>query len=317
VILVVSHDGDDHAGRVLGALARAGHPALLFDTAAFPQHMTVAQRFGEGAVRFDVATHGRRLAVDDCGAVWWRRPQPFTLHPALDPGVACFAYSECREAIEGMWAASAAVWVNDPARDDAAHHKPFQLTVAAAVGLAIPKTLITNDPVEARAFIDALGPERTIFKTFLATEDHWRETRLLRRDELALLDQVRLAPVIFQEYIPADADVRLTVIGDDAFAVEVTKSPSAYPVDYRVDLDGATFAPVRLPDEVLRSVHALLDRLGLRYGAVDLLRTDDGYIFLEVNPAGEFLFVEDRSGVPLAAAMASYLARIDRQRSAA
>lgn len=317
MILVVSHDGDDHAGRVLGALAAAGHPALLFDTAAFPQQMTVAQCFGGGPVRFDVLMGGRRLPVDDCGAVWWRRPQPFALHPALDPGVAGFAYSECREAIEGMWAASPATWVNDPARDDAAHHKPFQLTMAAAVGLAIPRTLITNDPDEARKFIDDIGADRTIYKTFLATEEHWRETRLLRRDELALLDQVRLAPVIFQEYIAADADVRLTVIGDDAFAVEVTKSPSAYPVDYRVDMDGATFRRVCLPDEVLRSVHALLDRLGLRYGAVDLLRTQDGYTFLEVNPAGEFLFVEDRSGVPLAAAMASYLAGIDRQRSAA
>jgi glutathione synthase/RimK-type ligase-like ATP-grasp enzyme len=289
MILVLSHGGDDHAVRVLGEMSRARHPALLFDTAAFPQSIT------------------------DFGAAWWRRPQPHVLHPGIEPGLASFTYSECHEAIDGMWAASRAAWVNDPHRDEIAHHKPFQLAVASELGLPLPRSLITNDPVEARAFIDDVGPDRTVYKTFLATEQHWRETRLLRREEMSLLARVRLAPVIFQEFVPARADVRVTVIGDDVFPVEVTKAPGAYPIDYRVDIDGSTFRPATVPDDVVEALRALLGRLGLRYGALDLLRTDDGYVFLEVNPAGEFLFVEDKTGLPLSAAMASYLADLDRQ----
>lgn len=313
MILVLSHAGDEHAVRVLGELAVAGHPALLFDTSAFPQTTTVTQRFGPGVSHFESVVEGQRLDIADCGAAWWRRPQPYELHPGIDPGVVSFTYSECREAIDGMWAASRATWVNDPARDETAHHKPFQLSLAAELGLPLPRTLITNDPAEARRFIEEVGSDRTVYKTFLATEEHWRETRVLRREELSLLDQVRLAPVIFQEFVKATADIRVTVIGDDAFAAEVTKAPGAYPIDYRVDIDGATFRPTTLPDDVLRPVHDLLDRMGIRYGAVDLLRTTDGYVFLEVNPAGEFLFVEDKTGLPLAAAMASYLAALDRQ----
>lgn len=312
MILVLSHAGDDHAVRVLDELARSNAPALLLDTAAFPRTTSVVQRFETGSATFELRTESGSVDLDDVGAAWWRRPQPFVLDPALDPSVASFTFSECREAVEGMWEASRAAWVNDPQRDDAAHHKPFQLAAAAEIGLPVPRTLVTNDPDEARAFVDDVGPERTVFKTFLATEEHWRETRVLRRDEVALLDRVRLAPVIFQELVPARADVRVTVIGDDAFAAEVTKAPGAYPIDYRVDIDGATFAPTSLPDETLSAVHALLDRLALRYGAVDLLRTDDGDVFLEVNPAGEFLFVEDKSGLPLTAALAAYLARLDR-----
>jgi hypothetical protein len=313
VILVLSHPGDNHAVRVLGELADAGHPAVLFDTGAFPQTTTVAQRFASGLSEFEAVVEGRRVDIGDCGAAWWRRPQPYQLHPGIDPGVASFTYSECREAIDGMWAASRATWVNDPARDETAHHKPFQLSLAAELGFPLPRTLITNDPVEARRFIDDVGPDRTVYKTFLATEEHWRETRILRRDELPLLDHVRLAPVIFQEFVEATADIRLTVIGDDAFAVEVTKAAGAYAIDYRIDIDGATFRPTTLPDEVVRPVHELLDRMGIRYGAVDLLRTNDGYVFLEVNPAGEFLFVEEKTGLRLAAAMASYLAGLDGQ----
>jgi hypothetical protein len=317
VILVLSHRGDDHAVRVLETLNRSGHPAVLFDTASFPQSATVAQRFSTGEAGFELVIDGRRLDLAECGAAWWRRPRPHALHAGLAPDVASFTYSECSEAIEGMWAATPAVWVNEPALDETAHHKPYQLSIAASVGLPIPRTLITNDPGEARSFIDAVGPDNTIYKTFLATEEHWRETRAIRQDELPLLDHVRLAPVIFQEYVHAQADVRVTVIGDDVFPVEVTKAPHAYPVDYRVDMDAARFSATSLPDDLVDDLLSLLGRLGLRYGAIDLLRTADGYVFLEVNPAGEFLFVEDRSGVPLAAAMASYLARLDRQDAAA
>ena len=53
----------------------------------------------------------------------------------------------------------------------------------------------------------------------------------------------------------------------------------------------------------------LMARLGIVYGAFDLRRTPDGdHVFLEVNTAGEFLFVEERTGMPITDAVASWLA---------
>jgi glutathione synthase/RimK-type ligase-like ATP-grasp enzyme len=50
-------------------------------------------------------------------------------------------------------------------------------------------------------------------------------------------------------------------------------------------------------------------RLGLEYGAIDLRLTPDGeYVFFEVNPAGQFLFVEHACGLPISAALAARLA---------
>jgi hypothetical protein len=50
--------------------------------------------------------------------------------------------------------------------------------------------------------------------------------------------------------------------------------------------------------------------LGLVYGAFDFVIGPDGtWIFLEVNPGGQFRFVEYRAGVPLTAALADLLAR--------
>jgi glutathione synthase/RimK-type ligase-like ATP-grasp enzyme len=64
-----------------------------------------------------------------------------------------------------------------------------------------------------------------------------------------------------------------------------------------------------LPDDVTEMLHALMRQLGLVYGAIDLRLTADGrYIFLEINPAGQFLYVEQQTGQPITAALAARLA---------
>lgn len=316
MILVVSHDADDHAARVIGALDAAGHRSLLVDTARFPRSLALCERFDEGRPSFGLSMNGNgSVDLAECRAGWWRRPQPLTLHDGLAPDVTPFTYSECHEAVAGLWAALDLTWVNPPEADEVAHHKPYQLATALAVGLPVPRTLITNDPDEARAFIDEVGLGRVIYKTFLATEQHWRETRVVGAAELSTLDALRFAPVIFQEFVPATVDIRVTAIGTELFATAISTAPGSYEFDYRMDLGGAVFEPTQLRPATKRKILALMKRLGLHYGAIDLRRTPDGgEIFLEVNPAGEWLFVEDRSGQPITAAMAGMLKRLDRAR---
>lgn len=312
MIAVISHAADDHADGVLGALRRTGHPALLIDTARFPKESAVTQSFGNGHPDLRLNQDGATVDLTACGAAWWRRPQPYGLPDGLDPATTSFAYSECHEAISGLWAALPATWVNPPEQDERAHHKPLQLAEAARAGLPVPRTCITNDPDEARRFIEAIHPARTVYKTFLASEEHWRETRILQPAEMDMLDLVRVAPVIFQEYVDADADIRVTALGDRLFATAIRPRRGGYEVDYRMDMDGASFEETTLPADTRRGIGCLLRALGLRYGALDFRRTPDGrHVFLEVNPAGEWRFVEERTGQPITEGMAAYLMRLD------
>lgn len=312
MILILSHPADDHASGVLTVLKRRKHPALLLDAADFPARASLSQYFsGEGA-RVEYCGPSGRFDLSQCHAAWWRRPLPHTLHDGLDPDVSSFAYTECHEAFSGALALLHTVWVNPPHLDERAHHKPMQLATAVQVGLAVPRTLITNDPDDARRFVAEIGHTRTIFKTFLASEEHWRETRVLKAEELDLLDSVSLAPVIFQEYVPADADIRVTVIGDQMFAAAIRPGPNSYAIDFRMDMPAASFEPTSLPDEVASKLRALMQALGLVYGAADFRRTPAGeHVFLEINPAGEWLFVEERTGQPITEAMAGLLVRLD------
>jgi glutathione synthase/RimK-type ligase-like ATP-grasp enzyme len=274
----------------------------------------VTERFGTPKPTYELALNGDVIDLGACHAAWWRRPRPFTLHEGLAAGSEQLVYAECQEAISGLWPALDVTWVNRPELDEVAHHKPYQLAVAGEVGLAIPRTVITNDPVEARRFIHELGFERVVYKMFAASEAAWRETRVLRADELAQLSEVRLQPVIFQEFVPAECDVRVTAIGERLFATAIRTSPGGYQFDYRMELGSATMEPTQLPRDVYEKLRALMQRLGLVYGAIDLRRTSDGqHVFLEVNPAGEWLFVEQGGGQPITEAMAELLVELDRR----
>jgi glutathione synthase/RimK-type ligase-like ATP-grasp enzyme len=118
---------------------------------------------------------------------------------------------------------------------------------------------------------------------------------------------VRLAPVMFQELVPGVADLRVTVIGDEVFPAAASLAGAAYDVDVRFNPE-IRYVPHTLPDAVTEGVLRLMDALGLEYGAIDLRLTPEGdYVFFEVNPAGQFRYVEYATGQPITAALAAHL----------
>jgi hypothetical protein len=87
-------------------------------------------------------------------------------------------------------------WINQPGRDSAANHKPWQLTVAQRIGLTIPDTLMTSDPDAAREFWQRHSGA-VIYKQFIALPDLWRETRRLRPNEEEFVEHIRIALLFF------------------------------------------------------------------------------------------------------------------------
>ena len=311
MILVVSSAADEHATAVMGYLMRAGANARLLDLSLFPVSMRLSMRYdAPGRHSFSLGLAGDApLDLSDATAVWWRRPQQFVLDSAIKKAsYRGFAYSESLEAFAGLWQGLEVFWVNHPTRDDVAARKAYQLRIAQSVGLEIPDTLISNDPDAVRDWVAAREPESVIYKSFSATAEEWRETRLLKPGERDLIDNVQFAPVIFQEYISAAVDLRVTVIDDQFFTAAVYSQETSYVVDFRMDMGAARVEPFELPDEVRVRLSEFMKRLGLVYGAIDMRLTPTGrYVFLEVNPAGQWLFIEQRTGQPITAAVAQAL----------
>lgn len=315
MILVVSYHGEDHTEKVIQCLEQKGREVVMVDMADFPANKGIALSWANGHKQPAYLIDNCKGTIDlnNVKAVWWRRLLPFTIDPELKSQAnMAFAESETSQAIYGMLDSLNCYWINPRAADDAAHHKPFQWSVAKKIGLNIPRTLVTNKPDIARNFINEVGIGKTVFKAFLASFDAWRETRLVLQEDTERLELVRFAPVIFQEYIEG-VDLRITVIGDQIFAAEIDAQKTSYPVDMRMVIGETEIRAVKLPEKLEKALIQLQHSLGLKYGAIDMRRTPTGeYYFLEVNPAGQWLFVERETGLPISQAVADYLIGLDK-----
>ena len=167
----------------------------------FRRSLALSLAFEDGQRRFQLRRRGGgTLDLASVEAVWWRRPQPFGSPAGLEQAGRQLVLSESTTAFQGLYQSLDAFWINEPARDAVAMHKPYQLALAQWIGLDIPPTLMTNDVEQARAFWRRHEGE-VIYKQFLALPAAWRETRRLKPEDEAEADAIAHAPVIFQKHV--------------------------------------------------------------------------------------------------------------------
>ncbi len=321
MILVLTSDGDDHADRVVHLLTAAGAAVTVFDPASYPADATVEiGHFEDGSTRRTLDAGGRELVLDELTALWYRRPRNPVAHPRVAahsrPEYAQYVREECRVVVESLWDSLDCLTV--PASRpviDRAGRKPYQLEQARRLGFELPATLITTDPEALLDFYDR-HEGRVITKPVhgnrleVGTERFGRFAAPVSPTDVAYAEALRLCPVIIQAYVPKRVEVRVTVVGREVFAAEIHSQVSNHTRhDWRHYDPGAT--PIRvheLPAEVSARCVSLVERLGLTYGAIDLILTPDGrHVFLEINPNGQFLWIENATGLPIGAAIGDLL----------
>lgn len=312
MILIVSFPDNPHVDAVLHHVRR---PAIVFDVADFPARARAVVGFSDGSERLRLVLEGRHdITIENVGAVWYRRERPMQLDPALiDIPSRLFAWSESTETLTGIFRAIDCFWMNPAAADEAGQRKVRQLQLARGVGLSVPNTIITNDPESAHAFAVEHLEHGVIRKALRNIAEAPRLTAMVTADDLTRIGDVRYAPVTFQQFVPADLDLRVIVVEDEIFAAAIRSAPE-HQTDYRMGIGSAEFFPYTLPEDVATALLDLHHRLGLVYGASDFRVTPDGdHVFLEVNPAGEYLFASQRTGQPVPQAIAACLERHDRE----
>ncbi|MGW7578274.1 ATP-grasp ribosomal peptide maturase [Streptomyces sp. NPDC054765] len=224
-----------------------------------------------------------------------------------------WAKSEARAGFGGLLAALDCLWVNHPSRNAHAELRPVALATAARCRLNVPRTLITNDPAEAREFVDSLPGKVAAYKglgpggpTSQDANAHALWTTQVRADEIE--DTVSLTAHQFQQWVPKAYEVRLTAVGGRLFAAEIHAGSEAGRIDFRTDYDSNTYHPCDVPEPVAAGMAALLDALQLRYAACDfLVNQDDGRWYLvDVNPNGQWGFIPELRS-PITHALADLL----------
>jgi glutathione synthase/RimK-type ligase-like ATP-grasp enzyme len=204
-----------------------------------------------------------------------------------------------------------------------AENKQLQLQVARELGLNIPRTLTTNDPAAVHAFAKSCaGGMVTKMLSSFAIYDERKElvvfTNPVKPEDLADLSGLSLCPATFQELIPKSLEIRVTVVGHRVMSAAIDSQASARAAhDWR--RDGVNmiqdWRPYQLPLEVEEKILRLMDYFSLNYGAIDIILTPDNrHVFLELNPCGEFFWLEKTPGLPISEAIADLLLGHTRRR---
>lgn len=305
MILIAAEKEDAHARRVMDLLHEMGNAVSLIHGTEFgiTRALSFCPATGDGVIS---DRSGSRIRTDDISAVWYRRPgHPRANRVISDKLDRAFAESEWRDAIDGFFSSLPARVVSPPFMQRSAI-KPRQLAAARDEGLRVPESLITNDIDEALAFVEKYG--RVIHKASSSPPHRFLDTRTWGRREMDCVEEIPLCPIILQEQIDGPSDIRATVIGQDIFAARIDQSERYSGPDSRLDLD-ANCQPHELPEEVSSRLLRIMGRLGLLFATVDLKLTENGdYVFFEINPQGQFLYIEILTGLPISSAVAGFLA---------
>ncbi|EMJ99119.1 RimK-like ATP-grasp domain protein [Leptospira sp. B5-022] len=202
--------------------------------------------------------------------------------------------------------------MSDPYNIDRAENKAFQLTCARDLGFDVPRTLITGDSDRIENFFDLLNGEmvvKPIYSNRLSIEESEYHifTNKIQRSELKNLRSAFTFPSIYQEFIDKEFDIRVTVVGDKAYSafVESQKNIETL-VDWR--RKRVPFEVYDLPQKIQDKCIALVKSLGLSFGAIDIVKSKNGqYFFLEINPNGQWGWIEADTGLPLSEKIVEWL----------
>ena len=227
------------------------------------------------------------VKVAEVDLIWWRRANATPRLPArlTDDVTRDVVSNDCRAAMLGIVLTDfRGRWVNDPEATRIAELKLVQLRAADKVGLRMPRTLVSQNPVRIREFCEALN-NRVVVKTVAGTHKSPLVTGLVNESMLKSDAMLSLSPAIYQECIEGDVHLRVQCFGDKFYSASV-RFPE---LDWRLRLDRVEIQPYELPREVQRQLLKLMQVLRLRMGIIDL----------KVTPQGEIVWFEIQSTRPI------------------
>jgi glutathione synthase/RimK-type ligase-like ATP-grasp enzyme len=319
-VLVITNDHDEHADAVIEELHRRDVPVFRFHPVEFPDACSITMQVQDGQVDGEIRNAHHRVAFHDICAAWFRRSRNLFAPPPnlnlLYGDIDNFVKVQSITTLTALYGSLQTLWVGQPARLRQAEIKPLQLVEASRAGLKIPPTLISNDPSRATAFVDALGDTECAIKPLIAVRandgasDRLPLTTTLPRGHT--LDSVALAPTILQPYVEKAYELRCVVIGERIFAARLNSQANEITrKDWRagnIDQDELEHEVFDLPEHVKAALRRLMRSFGINFASIDMIVTpEDEFVFLDLNPNGQWLWLELELGLPLVASMADLL----------
>lgn len=203
-------------------------------------------------------------------------------------------------------------------RDSAS--KMLQLRIARKMGMQIPDTCFSNSKPAIETFCSKY--DRVCLKSIdndniwfdYEGKEHILYTQAVKTESLMKLDSDSFSQTVsyLQNYIDKAFELRITVVGKHIFACKIDSQKMGErsgKIDWRQGLDhGLTHIEYDLPEDIADFCKAFLKELHLNFGCLDFIVTPKGeYVFLECNPNGQWLWIEQETGMEISKCIAETL----------
>jgi len=318
-VLIVTQKTDPHTDAVIEEIEKLKFNVLRLNSENLLDFYSIKMGYEENANFYGFISDkvGRNIDLKKTVSAYYRKPIDVLPHPEIEiDGAKEFSSLEGKIALSFVYTFPLMKWVNNPFLNKMAQIKFGQLHTASKLGLRIPETIVTNNPEEASIFFRKLNYNvlckslQTNSVQFNQKPVHTFSHKLDKEEQEKHLYNIRLAPTLLQEYIEKKTEIRVNVLGDKVFATEIhSQSSDAGRHDWRkVNPWEVPHQPFDLPRKIEDALVRFVQLYGLKFGAIDLIRThDDDFVFLENNPNGQWYWIELITKQPIAKAVAELL----------
>ena len=278
------------------------------------KHTSLSVSYDEGHQQLIYKKDAERIDLrsDVKSVLFWRPKLPDEMKEKIEGKDRGFYYQEWISFLKGIYLClKDRFWMNPFPWNTVLEEKLFQLKTAQEIGFTIPQSFITTSLTEAALYFKSVSDD-VVYKPF--SQMFWEDkkgdsqidtyqlyTSIIKKDDLDN-EPDHVTPNIFQVYIPKKIELRITCVGTAVMACEIHSQQSEISKhDWRkYDLDNTPYKKHDLPPDIEQFCLQFLKRLGLTYGCIDMIVTpNDEYVFLELNPNGQFGWIEHMTGLPI------------------
>lgn len=324
-ILILTNKAGASVKLVIKHLKNMSENFFVFDTSTFLENKSITLSLNSGRMTGHIKDYSTNFIEntklvdwENVKSVWHRKPALPRAPNNLKGGYGKFIENESRATLWTLYNTLDARWVNSPIFSSKLieDNKLFQLKKARFVGLTTPDTIISNNQDDIVSFASKYN--YVAIKLIYASVFRKNNGELMFvytnkinvKDILFRRKDIKLCPIMLQEYVHKKIELRITIIGKKIYTCAIHSQDNKLTMcDWRrYDFANVKHEICKLPEDIELKLLKLMEVLNIYYGAIDMIVTpNDEYVFLEVNPNGEWVWIEELTNMPISESIAEFL----------
>ena len=314
MILILTDQFDTHADKVINYFKENNTPFFRLDLDVEALKKTIISFNGS---TWTIQQNDIKISTSLIKAVWLRRAFVELTLEEMKYQENDFKIwkNEWNKTLNGLYLSlKQKIWLNPVDKAYKGENKYYQMELAKKIGFEVPDTLISNNKEDLLSFSKKY--KKVVFK--LMTQEFYADDKgnyqglfvnIINENHLNKFNEIEENPIVLQKYIEKSFEVRYTIVGDKHFVCKIdSQNSNKTKVDWRrYDIPNTPHYQIMPPDIIREKVTLLLKTMELNYGALDFVVTEKNeWIFLEINCLGQWLWIEDLTGMPISNEIGSW-----------